>query len=120
MDNTTLPRTKAERDALFAKLFVGIQPADAKPTSIAATLRPYRSQLLAKRREGYSLRQIAEQLKGAPLCCNMAPSTLKEIIAGPAAKRRAKIKKLEALRAANMAAAKAAAGGKPGGAPIHA
>ena len=109
MDTTTLPQTKAQRDALFAKMFAGIQPADTKSPSITATLRPYRRQLIAKRREGYSLRQIAEQLKVGPLGCQVAPSTLKEIIAGPAGKRRAKIKKLAALRAANLAARKATA-----------
>jgi hypothetical protein len=100
-----LPHTKAQRDALFAKMFAGVKPAAAKPQSMTATLRPYRRQLVAKRREGYSLRQIAEQLKTGPLQCDVSPSTLKEIMVTPAAKRRAKMKKLAARRAANLAAA---------------
>lgn len=109
MDTTSLPRTKAERDAFFAKMFVGMQPAELKPQSIAATLRPFRRQLVAKRREGYSLRQIAERLKTGPLQIEVAPATLKEIIASPTSKRKAKMKKLAAQRAANLAAGKLSA-----------
>lgn len=107
MDNTALPQTKAQRDALFAQMFAGLPPAEAKPQSMTAILRPYRRQLIAKRREGYSLRQIAERLKASPLQLDVSPSMIKIILAGPAAKRRAKLKALAAQRAANLAAAKA-------------
>lgn len=113
MDTTVLPQTKAERDAFFAKLFAGIPPAETKPQSITAMLRPYRRQLVAKRREGYSLRQIADRLKASPLQLDVSPSMIKIILAGPAGKRRAKLKKLAAQRAANLAAAKANAAAKP-------
>jgi len=104
MDAPILPRTNAERGALVAKMCAGVTPAETKPQSLTMILRPYRRHLVAKRREGYSLRQIAACLKASPLQCDVSPSMLKVILAGPAAKRRAKIKKLMAKRAAILAA----------------
>ena len=108
-----IPQTKAERTAFFDQLFDGIEPAEKKPMSLIAALKPYRAQLIAKRRAGYSFRQIAERLKASRLAIDASPSTLKVVIAGPAAKRRAKMKKLAAKRAAILAAAKTAAGPRP-------
>jgi hypothetical protein len=59
------PVLKRSIQAFFAKTFDGVQPAETKPQSISATLRPYRRELVAKRREGYLLRQITERLKAA-------------------------------------------------------
>ncbi len=106
MDTTALPQTKTERDAFVAKMFAGVKPAEQKATSLLELLKPLRPQLRAKRKEGYSLRQIAERLKASPLACDVSPSTVKAVLGGAAAKRKAKMKKLAAQRATNLATAK--------------
>jgi len=55
--------------------------------------------LITKRRESASLRQIADALKAGRLACDMAPATLKGIIAGRDARRRAKGTRLAVQRA---------------------
>jgi hypothetical protein len=89
-------------------MFAGMQPADIKSISLSDQLKPIRSQLVAKRKAGFSLKQIADALKVSKLKCDVSPSMLKVILQSPAAKRKAKMKKLAAQRAANIAAAKAA------------
>jgi IS30 family transposase len=106
-----IPATPAERDALFAKLFAGMRPTETTQVSLYEMLRPLRRQIIRKRKEGFSLRQIVEALKQEPLKLQVSPATLKRVIGGKAAKRRALIKKLAARRAANLA--KAAAAGSP-------
>jgi hypothetical protein len=113
MDATSLPQTKAERAAYIEKLFVGVTPAEQKPQSLLSVLKPYRPMLIAKHRQGFSLRQIAERIKASSLALEVSPSTLRDLMSGPAAKRRAKMKKLAAQRAANLAAAKTTAATPP-------
>ena len=102
----------------FSKLFVGLPPAQEKTPSVLERLKPWRSMIAAKKNEGYSLRQIADRLKQPPFSISTSPSTLMVLIGGAAAKRRAKIRKLARLRAANLA--KAAAPAQPTAAPTTA
>lgn len=106
MDTNIVPQSKAERIAFVDQMFVGIQPADNKTLTLTEQLKPLRGALMAKRRQGYNYTQIAAALKASKLKCDVSPSMIKLILASPAAKRRAKIKKLAAQRAANLAAAK--------------
>lgn len=109
MNTPALPQTAAERDALFAKLLAGVLPADKRPESMLDRLKPFRPQLLAKRKEGYSLRQLADAVRQPPLSLQVSPSTIRAVIGGAAAKRRARNAKL-AAKAAALAAARAASG----------
>jgi hypothetical protein len=107
MDTTALPQTKAERVAFVNQMLAGVQPADKRPATLLQVLKPMRAELLAKRKEGFSLRQIAEGLKASKLKCDVSPATLRVLFSSPASRRRAAIKKMTAQRAANLAAAKA-------------
>jgi hypothetical protein len=107
MDTTALPATKAERNAFVNQMFAAMQPADKKSATLTDLLMPIRGQLRAKRRQGFTLTQIAEALKASRLKCEVSPSMLKVILQTPAEKRRASIKRMAAERAANLAAAKA-------------
>jgi hypothetical protein len=113
MDITAVPQTKAERVAFVNQMFAGMQPADKKADTLLAQLKPLRSELLVKRREGYTLRQIAEALKTSRLKCTVSPATIRALLTSAAAKRRAKMNKLAKKRAANLAAMKATAAGSP-------
>ena len=106
MDTTEIPRSKAERAAFVNAMFAGMQPADKKTLSLSEQLKPIRQELIAKRKSGFNFNQIAQALKASQLKCDVSASMVKVILAGKAAKRRAKIKKLLAQRAANLAAAK--------------
>jgi hypothetical protein len=70
------PKTKEEREALFAQLFANMAPSDPKEPSIMAQLEPYREQLAQKREQGYSLRQISIAVKQEPLRMNVSAVTL--------------------------------------------
>lgn len=78
MNPATAPKTKEERDAVFSTLFANVKPAEERSPSVVQLLEPYREQILQKRKEGYSLRQIVEVMKQEPIGIKIAVSTLQK------------------------------------------
>ena len=116
MDTTALPQSKAERAAFANQMFTGLQPAEKKSASPTQQLKPIRSELLAKRKEGFNFKQIAAALKASKLKCEVSSATLRLRLSSPAAQRRTKMKQLAAKRAANLAAANTQSPNAPGNA----
>jgi len=117
METSKIPQSKAERTAFVNRMFAGMPPAEKKTLSLKEQLKPLRGDLLAKRKEGYNFDQIAAALKSSDLKCDVSAATLRLFLASAATQRRAKLKKLAAKRAANLAAAKAAQPGNAGVTP---
>lgn len=84
----------AGREAYFAQLFEGIDPAEKHQPTVAQLLEKFRPQLEKKRKDGYSLRQICDRLQAAPLGITIAPSTLLRFLSGKKRRR----KKAPAIR----------------------
>lgn len=91
-----------DADALFKTLFANVSPAEKQRMTLLETLKKYRPQILAKRKEGYSVRQIVACLRLPPLNLTVSTASVHAVIGGEAAKRRAKLKKMEAERTAKL------------------
>lgn len=106
------PKTKEERDALFARLFANMAPADPSESTVIRLLEPYREQIAQKRAEGFSLRQIALGMKQEPLKMTVSAATLMRFLGEKKRSHKKKPKSAEALRLANPAPAPAVSGKK--------
>ena len=91
-------KTKEERDAAIAKVFANLIPADLRVPTVVEMLKPYRAQLLQKRKEGFSLQQMVEAIKQDPIGINTSTVTLRRVL-GVRAKARKKAKGPVVLRA---------------------
>jgi hypothetical protein len=88
MNPVIAPKSKEERDAAFAKLFANVTPSDQQHPSVMQLLEPYREQIVQKRKEGYSLRQITETIKQDPVGIKVSNVTLLKFLGGKNGKRR--------------------------------
>jgi hypothetical protein len=85
-----IPKTKEERAAIFAKLFAGQTPANPPRMTVMEQLEPWREDIVAKRKEGYSDKQICETLKLDPVLIQVSAITLRKFLATPRRKRATK------------------------------
>lgn len=109
MDSSSAPKTKEERDALFAKLFANMAPTAPQESTVLGQLEPYRDQIVQKRKDGYSLRQIALGIKQEPLKISASAATLMRFL-GEKRRRHHKKAKAESLRLVTPAPAAAVSG----------
>lgn len=84
---TSTPKTKAERQALFAQLFAGTTPAEPPTTFLADQIRIYREEILAYHAKGYSWTQIQEKLKQPPLNIDASIATITKTVSKPKPKK---------------------------------
>lgn len=112
MDSSSAPKTKEERDVLFAKLFANMAPTDPKEATVIGQLEPYRDQIAQKRQEGFSLRQIALGIKQEPLKISASAATLMRFLGEKRRRHHKKAKSAESLRLVTPAPAPAVSGKK--------
>lgn len=84
--NPARPQTPEEIDAGFAKIFAGMVPADVHQPSLRELLEPYRAQIVTKRKQGFSLKQITEALQLEPFSIKVSTVTLLKFLNGKAKK----------------------------------
>lgn len=80
------PKTKAEREAIFAQLFAGTAPADPPTIGVKQRIRAYRAEILKYHEMGYSWAQIQDKLKQPPLRIDAAIATIVKSVKAPAKK----------------------------------
>ncbi|HVU35807.1 MAG TPA: hypothetical protein VHE61_20375 [Opitutaceae bacterium] len=95
------PKTKEERDALFAKLFANMAPTDPKESTVVGLLEPFREQIVQKRKEGFSLRQLALAVKQEPLKISVSAATLMRFLGEKKKRHHKKSAANEPLRLVN-------------------